>query len=100
MAMFFFHLTEGDEVIPDTEGLDRADLAAVEKEAVAGASALVAEAVQNGETDYWGRLDVENVSGERLLSLTFACSIHIDNVRAQPGCTESPRAHRQADRLC
>lgn len=78
MSIYFFHITERDEFIPDPEGIEQPDLAAVEKAAVEGASALIAEAVKKGQRDYRGRFDVEDEHGEKVLTLTFACPIDIE----------------------
>jgi hypothetical protein len=77
LAIYYFHITEGDEFIPDPEGIEQADLAAVHKSSVEAASALIAEAVKKGNRDYRGQLDVQNEHGEQVLTLTFACPIHI-----------------------
>jgi hypothetical protein len=34
LAIYYFHITEGNEFIPDPEGIEQADLAAVRKAAV------------------------------------------------------------------
>lgn len=44
MCIYFFNIVEGDEYIPDLEGIERSSLAAVQKMAIAGASGLIAEA--------------------------------------------------------
>ena len=78
LAIYFFHITEGDEFIPDPEGIEQTDLAAVQKAAIDGASALIAEAVTKGERNYRGRFNVEDEHGEKVLTLTFACPIQIE----------------------
>ena len=80
MPLFFLHIIEGDEFIPDPEGIDRPDLAAVQKAALDGASALIADAVRKGERDYRGRLDVEDEHGNKVLTLTFACPVQIEAI--------------------
>jgi hypothetical protein len=80
LAIYYFHITEGDEFIPDPEGIEQADLAAVHKAAIEAASALIAEAVKKGDRNYQGRFDVRNEHGEQVLTLTFACPIHIEVV--------------------
>lgn len=78
MAIYFFHVTEGDEFIPDPEGIEQIDLAAVQKAAIEGVGALIAEAVTKGERNYRGRFDVEDEHGVKVLTLTFACPIQIE----------------------
>jgi hypothetical protein len=77
LPIYYFHITEGDEFIPDPQGIEQAGLASVHKSAVEAASALIAEAVKKGERDYRGQIDVRNEHGEQVLTLTFACPIHI-----------------------
>ena len=48
MPVYFFHITEGDEFIPDLEGIELPHMAAIQKAAIAGASGLIAEAVKGG----------------------------------------------------
>jgi hypothetical protein len=76
--VYFFHLTEGDEVILDPDGSMLADLAAAQKVALEGVRSLVAEAVINGEQDYRGSLNVEDEHGAKLFTVNFACPIHIE----------------------
>lgn len=78
MSIYFFHITEGTEFFSDEEGIEQPDLAAVRKAAIEGASALIAEAVRNGERDYRGQLDVKDEHGEKVLTLTFACPVQIE----------------------
>lgn len=77
VPLYFLQVTEGSELIPDEGGIERNDLAEVQKAAIDGASALIADAVMRGERDYEGRIDVEDEQGGKLLSVTFACPIRI-----------------------
>lgn len=77
MAIYFFHITEGDEFIPDPEGIEQPDLAAVHRAAIDGANALIAEAVTKGERNYRGRFNVTDERGEQVLTLTFACPVEM-----------------------
>ena len=81
MPLYFLHITEGDEFIPDPEGIERHDLAAVQKAALDGVSDLIADAVKKGDRDYRGRLDVEDENGEKVLTLTYACPVQIEVTR-------------------
>lgn len=82
MTIFFFHSTEGSEFVRDHEGVDLPDVAAAQSAAINCASALIAEAVSNGERDYRGRFDVENQRGEPVLTITFACPVQVSIQRA------------------
>jgi hypothetical protein len=78
LPVYFFHLIEGDQVTPDSDGVEKSDLAAVQKEAIDAASELIAEAVRKGERDFHGRFEVEDERGARVLTLTFACPIGLE----------------------
>ena len=78
MRTYHFHMTEGDKVFPDTEGVELPDSAAAQREAIHAASGLMAEAVNNGEFDYRGRIDVEDEHGRKVLMLAFACPITVE----------------------
>ena len=78
MALYFLHITEGEEFIPDLEGIERHDFAAIRKAAIDGVNDLIADAVKNGDRDYRGRLDVEDEHGFKVLTLTFACPVQIE----------------------
>ena len=87
VATYFFNITEGGRFVADMQGIEFADLAAVEQAAVASAGALMAEAVGNGEHDYRARFDVEDEDGTKVFALAFACSIAIETPPAlvRPG---------------
>ena len=85
MPLYFFHVTDGDEFCPDPEGVERADHAAAEKEALDAVSGLIADAVKRGERNYQGQLDVRDEHGERVLALTFSCPIYIEVITSMVG---------------
>ncbi|MBD8549009.1 DUF6894 family protein [Sphingomonas sp. CFBP 8760] len=78
MPIYFFHITEGDQVVTDLEGTERPDIAAVQKTAIESAGGLITEAVRNGVRNYQGRFDVEDEHGNPVLTLTFACPIQME----------------------
>lgn len=79
---YFFHLTEGDKVISDLDGLDLPDLRAAESVALKSIGELVAEAVAKGERNYQGTIHVEDDRGRNLLTLNFACPVIIEGAPA------------------
>lgn len=85
MPIYFFHITEGEEYIPDPQGLEQPNLAAAQQEASYSASGLIAEAVRAGVCDYQGRLDVENERGEKVFTMMYACSVHTEVIAPSPG---------------
>ncbi len=60
MPLHFLHIREGGDFIPDLEGIERGDLAAVERATIESANALIAEEVKRGRRDYRGRFEVED----------------------------------------
>jgi hypothetical protein len=49
MARFYFHVREGEELIPDDEGVDLPDVSAARQEAVLAAREILAEAIKRGK---------------------------------------------------
>lgn len=83
--VFYFHLTEGTQVIPDLEGADLPDFTAAQALALRSIAELVAEAVVRGERDYRGTIQVEDGQGAEVLTFAFACPIQImASVRSEP----------------
>ena len=78
MPLYFLHLTEADEVVHDPEGIDRDDLAAVQRDAIEGAAGLIGDALIRGDRDYRGRLDVAAADGAALLTMNFACQLRVE----------------------
>lgn len=94
VPLYFLHFTEGDEFFPDPEGIERRDLEAIQRAAIQGVNDLIADAVKTGKRDYKGRLDVENEQGEGVLTVTFACPVHIEVTRPS---INSPRHQARPD---
>ena len=51
MRRFYFHLQADDQIVPDDEGVDLADLSAAEHEAILAARELLAEAIRCGRPE-------------------------------------------------
>jgi hypothetical protein len=49
MGRFYFHLRQGDQLLPDDEGVDLPDFPAAQREALAAARELFAEAIKSGK---------------------------------------------------
>jgi hypothetical protein len=47
MALYYFDLHDGDEIVPDEEGMELRDLAAVQEEAARALAGLSWDAVRN-----------------------------------------------------
>ena len=72
MALYFFNIIEGDDLIPDPEGIECSDLEAVQTAAVQGIGGLVSEAMNRGERGYKGQVEVTDEYGARVITLVFA----------------------------
>jgi hypothetical protein len=75
---YFFHLTEGDEVTFDRDGIDLPDVQAAQMVALRTIAELVAEAVASGERNYRGFIEVLDDDGGTMLTFTFACPVNIE----------------------
>jgi hypothetical protein len=49
MRRFYFHLRQGDQLLPDDEGVDLPDIAAAQREALTAAREIVTEAITSGK---------------------------------------------------
>ena len=98
MPTYFVHITEGDELIPDPEGIKCANLSAIQEEAIRSARALINEAVEKGKRDYKGRLDVEDENGAKLLTVTFSCVVQLEIVPPSVAGDASPGRSPDEDR--
>jgi hypothetical protein len=82
---YFFHLTEGDEVTFDQDGIDLPDVRAAQMVALRTIGELVAEAVANGERNYHGAIQVQDDEGGTMLTFTFACPVNIEGSAGEAG---------------
>jgi hypothetical protein len=72
MPLYFFHIKEGDEVLPDMEGVDHPDLEAARAEAIEAIRQIVSDAVRFGSPLGLDReLHVEDDAGDTLLKFIF-----------------------------
>lgn len=77
MALFFFNITEGDNAIPDPEGIECSSMEAVQTAAFQGLSGLISEAVYKGERGYKGQVEVKDEYGAKVLTLVVSCPITV-----------------------
>ena len=66
MGRFYFHLKEGDELIPDEDGTDLPDVAAATREAVLTARELLANAIKGGKERVPEALVIADEAGQTL----------------------------------
>jgi hypothetical protein len=77
MALYYFHLRDGQDVLLDPEGVELADPAAVEQRALAAARSIMSSEVLEGRLPLDMRIDVEDSSGAVVHRLTFPDAIRI-----------------------
>ena len=66
MGRFYFHLRDGDELLPDDEGADLPDFSAARREAVLAAREFLAEAIKSGRQKVPDAFVIADESGRTL----------------------------------
>jgi hypothetical protein len=72
MGRFYFHIKNGDELIPDDEGTDLPDVAAATREALQAARELLAEAIKVGTSKVPEALVITDETGQTVEVLPLA----------------------------
>lgn len=72
MGRFFFHLKDGDEIIPDEDGTELPDVAAATREALQSARELLAEAIKAGSPRIYEALVIADEAGRTVDILPFS----------------------------
>ena len=72
MGRFFFHLKDGDEIIPDEDGTELPDVAAATREALQSARELLAEAIKAGNPRIYEALVIADEAGRTVDILPFS----------------------------
>ena len=86
MALYYFHLRDGDEVLLDPEGCRLPDLGAVASKAMCAARSLLSADVLEGRLPLDLRIDVVDEEGAVIHSLPFADAVEIQPpLRCAPG---------------
>ena len=80
MPLYYFHLYDGCDWVPDTEGIELADGAAVEAAALSQARDVMAGDIREGRIDLNLRIVIDNALGERTHILRFADALTIEPV--------------------
>lgn len=76
--VYFFHLTEGDQVTRDLDGTELSGNLAAQQEALKGIGGLVADALARGDRDYRSTIQIDDAQGENVGTLNFACPVRIE----------------------
>ncbi len=71
MARYFFHLRDHDSTLLDDEGVELADLAAVQRAALDAARDTLSHDIRAGFIDLRFRIDVEGEDGAVVHTLPF-----------------------------
>ena len=69
MAMFYFHIQIGDDLVEDLEGIDLPDLGAAREEAFEAARGILVEAVKAGGDWADRAFVIADEQGSRLMSM-------------------------------
>jgi hypothetical protein len=72
MRRFYFHLRNGDELLPDDEGIDLPDFSAAKREAVLAARELLAEAIRSDRQKIPDAFVIADESGQTLDTVLLA----------------------------
>jgi hypothetical protein len=72
MGRFYFHLRDGDKLLPDDDGVDLPDFSAAKREAVLAARELLAEAIRSGRQKVPDAFVIADESGRTLDTVLLA----------------------------
>jgi hypothetical protein len=74
VPLYYFHLADGDDYIPDELGQDLPDLQAARLNALKAAGQMIAEELASGRERLHLTIFIEDKAGERLMSLPLTVS--------------------------
>jgi hypothetical protein len=66
MGRFYFHIKDGDELVPDEEGIELSDHAAATREALLTARELLANGIKAGRTNVPEAVVIVDETGQAL----------------------------------
>jgi hypothetical protein len=69
MALFYFHIQEGDCLVKDDEGVELSDLTEARAEAIEAAREILAEAIRSGEEFVDKAFVIADERGRHLVSI-------------------------------
>jgi hypothetical protein len=72
MGRYYFHLKDGDEMIPDEDGTELQDVAAATREALRSARELLADAIKAGKPKIYDAFVIADEAGRTVEVLPFA----------------------------
>ncbi len=71
MALYYFHLRDGEDVLLDPEGLELPDVESIRHSALASARSILSAEVLTGRLPLYMRIDVEDGAGALVHRLPF-----------------------------
>jgi len=77
MPIYYLHLRNGDQVIPDLEGVDLPDLATAKDEALHSARELMSFEVIRGELNLDQSIEIQESGGECVCRIGFADALSL-----------------------
>lgn len=77
MAVYHFHLWDGEQLIEDLEGVACVSLEAARKRAIDGARDVLAGDVRNGRIDFNQRLELVDGDGRLCLTIPFSEAVEV-----------------------
>jgi hypothetical protein len=77
MAIYFFHLRDGGDLLLDAEGRRLEDIEAVARAALTEARALIAHEALTGQIGLGQRIEVEDDGGQVIHRLAFEDAVEI-----------------------
>jgi hypothetical protein len=77
MALYYFHLRDGSDVLLDPEGAELDGLDAARAQALRSARAILAAEVMEGRVPLHMRIDVEDIGGAIVHRLPFSEAVAI-----------------------
>jgi hypothetical protein len=83
MVLYYFHLRNGHDILPDPEGRELASLDAVRNATLVEARSIISSDALEGSIKLSYHLDVEDASGDIVHSLQFEDAVEV--VRGEAG---------------
>jgi hypothetical protein len=78
VALYFFHLCDGHEVVIDPEGREIDDRSRIAEFALKEARAIVSQDALGGRIKLEQRIEVRNDAGKLVLQLSFRDAVTVD----------------------
>ena len=77
MPRFYFRFCDGDE-LPDHLGIEFTDIQTAKSEAIQGIRSLVSDLARQGRVPVSERVEIEDESGKRVLTVSFGEALSLE----------------------